>query len=71
MLRLLLIYAVFWVAPAAASDTPKSIGLLPSVAFGLGTATDELSAEWGTGFAYSVPLRLELHPNVSARVERR
>jgi hypothetical protein len=69
MLRLLFLFVGLTGQPAAASERPISVGFMPSVAFSLGSATDELSAQWDTGFAYTVPLRVELHPNVALRAE--
>jgi len=66
---LLQIFFAVFVSSSAAADRGLSIGFLPGAAVDLGTNHDDLYADWNPGFAYSVPVWLEMHPSVALRFE--
>jgi len=66
---LLQIFFTVFVSSSAAADRGLSIGFLPGAVVDLGTDHEDLYAEWNPGFAYTVPIWLEMHPNVALRFE--
>ena len=66
---LLQIFFAVFVSSSVAADRGVSVGFLPGAVVDLGTDHEDLHANWNPGFAYTVPIWVEMHPSVALRLE--